>query len=375
MPLDDLPISSRGVVVTYKADQHEHEHDRISIVEFARRLAALKGYDFGGAYEPARRYAGHLYFVPGATLTCGQASAVGIRGPDDLFGGVVPHAFVATKAISHPLVAADAAALPGWDSSFAARVGDVVLAGYTVFNLDDARRAGALLLANGPLRLKPVRATGGYGQSVARDRAELRRLLDGIDPDEVVSHGLVIEEDLAEVRTFSVGQVRVADLRASYFGLQRLTRNNRGQEVFGGSELNVVRGDLDGLLALDAGADMARAIEQACRYDAAARACFAGFFASRNNYDVVLGRDGQGRSRSGVLEQSWRVGGATGCEIAALEWFRRQPACKRVRAVGFEVFGESPEPPPHAIVHFRGTDPRVGRLTKYTLVEPDDHAR
>lgn len=229
----------------------------------------MKGYDFGDAYEPSRRYSGPVYFVPSMTLTCEQAAALGIRGADDLFGGVVPHAFVATKAISHPLVAPDAAALPGWNPSFAARVGDAVLAGYTAFNLDDARRAGLRLLASGPVRIKPVRATGGHGQSVARDATQLQGLLDGIDPAEVLSHGLVIEEDLTEVRTFSVGQVRVAGLSASYFGIQHLTRKNRGDEVF----------------------------------------------------------------------------------------------------------GEGPEPPPHAIVHFRGTDPRVGRLTKYTLVEPYGDAR
>jgi hypothetical protein len=50
-------------------------------------------------------------------------------------------------------------------------------------------------------------------------------------------------------------------------------------------------------------------------------------------------------------------------------------AFDNVRAAGVEIFGDSPQPPPHAIVHFRGTDPHVGRLTKYTVVEPDVHAR
>lgn len=377
MPPNDPSTSARGVVVAYAPDERDHAstHERVSMLEFARRLAALKNCDFRGMYEPSGHYPGHVYFVPSITLTSEQAAALGIRGPHDLFGGVVPHAFVATKAISHPLVAPDAAAVAGWDPSFAARVGDAVLAGYTVFDLDDARRAGMQLLASGPARIKPVRATGGHGQSVVRDGKQLQHLLGGIDAAEVIAHGLVIEEDLTQVRTFSVGQVRVDDLVASYFGTQRSTRNNRGEEVFGGSDLTVVRGDLDALLALDPGVEIACAVEQACRYDAAARACFAGFFASRNNYDVALGRDAQGRSRSGVLEQSWRLGGATGCEIAALEIFRRQPECKRVRAAGFELFGDSPEPPPHAIVHFRGTDPRVGRLTKYTLVEPYAHPR
>jgi hypothetical protein len=98
-------------------------------------------------------------------------------------------------------------------------------------------------------------------------------------------------------------------------------------------------------------------------------------FASRINYDVVLGRDAAGRSRCAVLEQSWRVGGATGPELAALEVFRNAPTCNRVRANCVEIFGESPPPPPHATVYFRGIDPKAGRLTKYTFLEPDAHTR
>ena len=373
MPLNDQSAGSRGVVVTYVPDEtaHASEHERITQAKFARRLAALKDYAVGGLHEPARRYPGHVYFVPSNTLTPQDAAALGIRGPGDLFGGVVPHAFVATKVISHPLVEPDAAAPPGWNPAFAVQVGDAVLGGYAVFNHDDARRAGLRLIANGPVRIKPVRATGGHGQSVARDETELQRRLDSVDPREVVAHGLVLEEHLDEVRTFSIGQVLVGDLTASYFGVQRLTINNRGAEVYGGSDLTVVRGDFDALLAQGVSPEIGCAIGQARRYHAAVSACYAGFFASRSNYDVAVGRDAAGRSRSGVLEQSWRLGGATGAELAALEVFRNDPARNRVRASCVEIFGDSPPPPPRATLYYRGDDPRAGRLTKYTVVEAE----
>ncbi|MEO8656632.1 MAG: DUF3182 family protein [Ramlibacter sp.] len=377
MPVDDRSSNPRGVVVAHAPDEHEHasEHERSSLRAFAHRLAALRGYDFGGMYEPLRRYPGHRYFVPSRTLTCEEAAVLGIRGHDDLFGGGVPHAFVATKAISHPLLADHAASPRGWDPGFAARAGDAVLAGYTAFEPGDARLAGLRLLASGPVRIKPVRATGGHGQAVARDAAQLQSLLAASDPGEIAAHGLVLEEDLGEVRTVSVGQVTVADLTASYFGFQRLTRNNHGAEVFGGSDLTVVRGGWDDLLGLSPAPAIRRAIEQARRYDAAVNACFAGFFASRINYDIAQGLDAAGRARSGVLEQSWRVGGATGPEIAALEVFRREAGRSQVRAAGFEIYGDGPPPPQHAIVHYRGTDPHVGRLAKYTLVDPDADPR
>lgn len=369
---DGPTAAQRGVVVAHVADPRDHgsAHERATLLGFVRQLAALRGGTDGGLHDPAKNYDGPLYFVPSSTLTCAEAAALGIRGHDDLFGGVVPHRFVGTKAISHPLLAPGSAAVPGWNTQFAEQVGDAVLGGYTVFTPEDALQAGVRLLGQGPLRLKPVRASGGHGQEVVRDAAALQAALDAMHADEVRAHGLVLEEDLQDVRTFSVGQVRVGDLLASYFGWQKLTRNNAGCEVYGGSDLDVVRGGFDALLAGELPGEIRRAIEQAGRYDAAARACFAGFYASRSNYDIVLGRDGGGRWRSAVLEQSWRVGGATGPELAALEVFRREPQRRRVRALGFEVFGDSPEPPPQAIVHFRGTDPVVGRITKYTLVEP-----
>jgi hypothetical protein len=71
-----------------------------------------------------------------------------------------------------------------------------------------------------------------------------------------------------------------------------------------------------------------------------------------------------------VLEQSWRIGGASGAEIAALETFRTDPGLHVVDASTFEIFGESPDPPPDARVSFRGVDEQVGPITKYALVRP-----
>jgi hypothetical protein len=254
---------------------------------------------------------------------------------------------------------------------FAQRVGDAVLTGFSVFTTEDAQVAGDRLMENGRVRVKPVEATGGHGQVVVQDRAALRDVIAGLDPTQLLGQGLVLEEDLDQSTTISVGQVQVADLTASYFGVQRLTPNNKGEQVFGGSDLSVARGGYDELLARPLPQEVVRAVEQARRYDAAVRACYPGFYASRSNYDVLLGRDGTGRWRSAVLEQSWRPGGATGAELAALEVFRADPECNWVRCRSVEVFGESPEPPPQAAVYFRGVDPSAGRLTKYALVQDD----
>ena len=72
-----------------------------------------------------------------------------------------------------------------------------------------------------------------------------------------------------------------------------------------------------------------------------------------------------------MLEQSWRIGGASSAEIAALEAFSADPALDAVRAECSEVYGESAAPPPRdATVYFRGIDPAVGYITKYATLAP-----
>jgi hypothetical protein len=227
--------------------------------------------------------------------------------------------------------------------------------------------AGQRLLEHGPIRLKPVHATAGRGQRVVTSMTELVEALETIDAADLAEAGLVLEENLSAVTTYSIGQVRVADLTATYYGTQRLTADNAGDEVYGGSDLVIARGGFDALSRLPLTQSVRLALEQARTYDAATRV-FSGMFASRRNYDVVQGLDPEGKQRSGVLEQSWRIGGATGAEIAALEAFRADPRLEVVRASTYEIYGASQPPPPHATVYFRGEDEHVGWLTKFAVV-------
>jgi hypothetical protein len=300
------------------------------------------------------------------------AKAAGIHSEHDLFGGVVPYPFAATKVITHPVVERGASAPPGWSHVFSRRIADIVHTGFSVFTPEDARCAGFRLLESGPVRLKPPRAGSGRAQAVVSTHSELVTALRAVNPMELSRWGLVIEENLSEVTTYSVGQVCVTDLVESYYGTQRLTRDNRGALVYGGSDLVVVRGELQTLLGFDLPADVRLAVLQAQAYDAAAMDCFAGMFASRRNYDIARGIDAEGRWRSGVLEQSWRIGGASGAEVAALEAFQADPSLRSVRASTFEMYGETEPPPSHAIVHFRGADEQVGLMTEYVLVERYD---
>ncbi|RZI44077.1 DUF3182 family protein [Herbaspirillum sp. HC18] len=372
--MDALRPSSGAVtpcfVVAYCCRTGTRDHENATHEELAKKLAALRNEEYAGVHDAACRYDRPLYFVPNDTLAgTSLARELGIRDEQDLFGGVVPYPFVATKTITHGLPAAGAYAPEGWSENFAQRVRDVVLPGYTAFSREDARTAGLRLLERGAVRLKKPSGIGGLGQSVVTDAAQLEVEIDAIKDEEIAHEGIVLECNLAEPETRSVGQVRIGGLIASYCGTQRLTADNNGAEVYGGSDLLVVRGDFDKLLQLPLEDKMHTAIAQARRYHDAAMASFAGMFASRSNYDIAQGMDDADRWHSGVLEQSWRIGGATGAELAALAAFRDDPTLQAVRASTTEIYGRNPALPPDADVYFQGNDRHVGPITKYARLE------
>ena len=336
-------------------------HEPATLRQIAERLARLKGYEFAGEYDCGVRYDRPVYFVPSATLVSDDTTDnLGIRGEDDLFGGVVPHAFVATKTITHPLAGDGAARRRVGRHAFARAVEGAVLHGYSAFSFSDARRAGELLLRKGRGACEAGASMGGRGQVVANDRDQLEAALRAIDAAELASCGVALEENLVEVSTYSVGQVRVGTLLASYFGTQKLTADEHGKAVYGGSDLVVARGDFDALLALDLGDEAAQAVTQARTYDRAAREHYKGFFASRRNYDVVRGVGFDGAPRCGVLEQSWRIGGASSAEIAALEVFAADETRQVARACCTEVYGAGGPVPARAVVYYQRRGRRSG---------------
>lgn len=397
-------------------------HESATQTVLAERLAALCGLHFVGEHAGAQHAgpATYAYLVPARTLALDEARELGVQSEDDLFGGVVPHVFVGSKCISHSLpdgatvtggetalgTASTANVAPdGWVPAFGNRVRDHVLPGYSAFTSHHALLAGQRLLADGPVRVKPGWGIGGNGQFVARDAQELEAAIARLDGDQLARYGVVLEWHLESVRTMSVGQVTVAGLQTAYCGIQGLTRNSNGEAVYGGSDLMFVRGGFDALLApefvaalvktfgraldlhvdsdpsdvasmtqqgaADLTSSVRSAIEAAGAYHAAALECFSGFFASRCNYDVLIGIDAKGRILTGVLEQSWRMGGASGAEVAALEAFACDPTLTTVCASTYERYGDGVEVPTDATVYFQGVDRQLGPFSKYARLHAD----
>ena len=251
-------------------------HDVRTKAALAGQIAELLGIPFREADDAAEPRGGRPYCVPCATLTSEQASKLGIASDADLFGGVAPQPFVATKVITHPLWREGGSAPAGWSPRFSALVRYAALDGFSVFSAADALAAGEHLLRDGAVRVKPGRGVGGAGQTVVTDRAQLLELVERQSDPAVWRDGWVLERHLERVQTCSVGQVRIGRWLLSYHGRQRLTHNHHGQPVYGGSTLHVVRGDFTTLLQRPMSSALRLALYQALLYHRLARTCYPG---------------------------------------------------------------------------------------------------
>lgn len=343
-------------------------HVRNVIAAVAESLAAFRGYEFAGWDRPASGFPpGHRYFVPDDTLTVAEARTLGIRSIDDFFGGVVSRSFVKTKAVTHRLIHDRATRPEGWSIAFSQKLRGVVLPGYTAFTPEDARVAAMRMLEHGPVRLKSPLGASGARQTVARDLNTVTAFLGGFPHGELADYGLVLEANLRAMTTLNIGQIRIGSSVLSYHGVQRHTVGPDGQPEYGGSDLVCVRGDWDALEALPLTPHVQAALNQIRIYDAATHE-YTGFMASRRNYDVGIGIDVNGKYRSGVLEASWRVGGASTAELAALTAFARDSALRIVEVSAVSASGEGLSAPEGAVIHFQGEDPQTGPWIRYTMI-------
>jgi hypothetical protein len=86
----------------------------------------------------------------------------------------------------------------------------VALPGYTVFSARDARLAARRMLERGPVRLKKPLSASGQGQTLVTTMGQLDLFLEQFDADEMATYGLVLEENLRDVRTLSTCCARAA---------------------------------------------------------------------------------------------------------------------------------------------------------------------
>jgi uncharacterized protein DUF3182 len=336
-------------------------HERRVHESIAQMIATITDREFAGDF-PDNASGERYYYVPHRTLIgLERATSLGIDGEDTLYGGVVAQPFMASKAIMHALVSPDAARPHGWNYDFGRTTENSVLPGYTAFSRQDALEAVRRLLKAGTVRLKCADAAGGRGQTAVASLKDAETFLAGDTP-----WPLAIELHLRDMVTFSIGRTRLAGMTISYFGTQHVTRDNYGEEIYGGSRLTVVRSELD-QLERRVTEEWRKPVRQVIAFESALQHV-PGIIASRRNYDVAQGYDSSGMLRSGLIDQSWRIGGCSGIEVMAVRVFLRDPGARVVRGFTLNRYGTGVRAPDSAWVHFEGDDDRAGPMTVYTQV-------
>jgi len=226
-------MATKGTVVLYfsRLGAPLRAHQKALLKADAKAIARLKQYYFEEQYDALKHYASPIYFVPDDTLLLDEAQSLGIQSPKDLYGGVVPYPFVKTKSITHPLVGETADQPGGWSFQFADRVRNIVLPGYTVFGFNDARVAAERVLPHGPIRIKRSTEAGGRGQTLIATVEELEAVLEEMSTDEIANYGLVLEENLDQVTTLSIGHIIFDNIRFTYHGRQQSRRTTMGSRL------------------------------------------------------------------------------------------------------------------------------------------------
>jgi hypothetical protein len=311
--------------------------------ELAKDIAKFMGLEYFGEFTPENPKDNEFYYIPGKTiLDPNLGQDLGIFSENDLFGGVVGYPYLRTKAISHELTSPYATKPEGWSDTFAKSVAEHVLPGYTVFSAEDAISAFQSLRGmRHEVRAKRCTSHSGKWQTVINNETELSNLLKGISPDELSSTGYVLEANLQDIETLSVGQVLINNSVVSYYGIQVFGDRPDKFSTYVGSRLTFTRGDFDELLKRELSDNIRVAIQQAKQFDDATG--HLKVIASRRNYDVGQGYDISGNFHSGVLEQSWRIGGATGAEVLALLYLKDNPQENSISASSYiDVEGAIP---------------------------------
>ncbi|EJL01276.1 MULTISPECIES: DUF3182 family protein [Pseudomonas] len=366
------PVNRSKTVMAYSVNPHAPLHEVETNRALARWLAQILGLEYGGSHDGQQPAGQDVYLLPTQTLIGAEAARrLGIKGPEDLWGGFVEHDFICTKAIAHGLLNKQAVAPIGWSPLFSKLIRGAVLDGVTVFSLKDARPAAEHLLYTGPIRLKPIHASAGRDQRVIKSLGQFDEVAARPDAQALFREGVVLEQNLSEVKTQSVGQSFINGQVLSYCGVQHLTHDNEGLEVYGGSDLLVAQGGYIELLRLELPDDVREAVRLAQVFDDAASQAYPGFFASRRNYDIAQGIDAGGQPRGGVLEQSWRMGGASSAELAALQAFVEDPSIGAVRVSSVETYLDQPLPAGAKEV-YRGPAEHGDFLLKYVTVHSHD---
>ncbi len=279
-----------------------------------------------------------------------------IESEKDFFGGIVPRAHQSTKAIMHPLVSREAACPLGWSHEFSQELVhlELVLPGFTVFNIEDIRTAFNHLYDKGvyQIRLKDPLGYLGMNQFVVTSFQELEQFISDkiVNNEKLQQYGLVVEENLCpeDLKIYSVSFVTVGSHQVQCIGVQRFS-----QGLYRGTDHVIMQTgkriipELLAQVGIFNKEDAQVIIDKALLFRALLNKHIPEIKTARFNVDIVSGiasiySNGTCElvKRFALLEQSFRVGGASAAEIWGLEYLLCHPSVDAVCASTYYRYGD-----------------------------------
>ena len=293
-----------------------------------KHLAEIQGTVFSGEYTDTPKASTDKFYVPAKTLPISIAENLGIVTSEDLYGGVVEHAIFATKSVLHPTLYSNSPAPGIYPRNFASVLTErnLVLPGYTTFDSSqqEAFQIFNLLREQGfVVRLKEPDQSDGDGQAVISDTQYLRNLLDRYPGEVIFQKGLILETNVQNGKTVSIGQTSITGKDYTHIAFQKDIRQN-GRTIYGGATMMIFKGNLENLIqnyAFDP--DVTIALKQSYQIHQAYGELDPKL--SRASYDVLQGFDSKGNFLSGVTDQTFRLGGSSPAEVLAIEYLNNKP--------------------------------------------------
>ncbi len=271
------------------------------------------------------------YVVTSKTMTKQDAlNRFGINSTSDFYGLAVNDINEVGKAILHPA--------PGeitpqfYNPRFADRARHLVLPGFACFSTSDAQSAFAHYEGNGfGLRFKVANESDGNGQFKVDDASHLQHLLE--EQRQALTEGIVLEANLHDPTTISVGYAQLGDQRYSFIAHQKNTPPNaEGQSKYLGAKVTAVRGSMEIFLSdQDMTLNDRLAVLKAVEFNRLYQQTFHPI-ASRLSYDVVLGLDDHGDILSGITDITGRVGGTCPALMLACMEFNQNPEITKINS-------------------------------------------
>ncbi len=323
----------------------------------AQYLASITGRIFAGEIFSPRRLGSGDYLLPHKPISLEEGRQFGIINPDQIFGAVIEPIY-AEKSIFHKTVP-NAKFVPSkFPHEFATFLNDkgIVLIGYTAFSIEDVEKAYDLITDAGyAVRVKHPLGSSSTKQFRAKSK---KQVLDFVRSEEVATlrkFGMILEVNLlnpndkrADVEGFSGGWTQLEGNIYSYLGRQMFAETGTTDRYIG-TRLQMVRGSVDNLGEVADSLvyqDVYRQLEKV----AEATKLLPYLIGSRMNFDFIYGvREGidgiilDESPSVYVVEQSFRVGGASGAELVGIEYLKNNHEEASVTAVSRVHYGKEEE--------------------------------